>query len=142
MLFLAGTNFPVALEGALKMKAEITYLFAEGTPAELKHGIIALIRPDLPSVFIAPDDSVFSKNVNNIEQVKARKGPIIAVTSGNGAKHLKEVANEIIVLPEAPEYVMPILAVVPLQLLAYHLAVQLGRDVDKPRNLAKSVTVE
>src|SRR5438093_2369590 len=135
-------NYPVALEGALKMK-EITYLFAEGHPsAELKHGIIALIRPDLPSVFIAPDDSVFSKNLNNMEQVKARKGPIIAVTSGNGAKHLKEVANEIIVLPEAPEYVMPILSVVPLQLLAYHLAVQLGRDVDKPRNLAKSVTVE
>ena len=135
-------NFPVALEGALKMK-EITYLFAEGHPsAELKHGIIALIRPDLPSVFIAPDDSVFSKNLNNIEQVKARKGPIIAVTSGNGPKHLKEIANEIIVLPEAPEYVMPILAVVPLQLLAYHLAVELGRDVDKPRNLAKSVTVE
>ena len=135
-------NFPVALEGALKMK-EITYLFAEGHPsAELKHGIIALIRPDLPSAFIAPDDSVFFKNLNNMEQVKARKGPIIAVTSGNGAKHLKEVANEIIVLPEAPEYVMPILSVVPLQLLAYHLAVQLGRDVDKPRNLAKSVTVE
>jgi glucosamine--fructose-6-phosphate aminotransferase (isomerizing) len=135
-------NFPVALEGALKMK-EITYLFAEGHPsAELKHGIIALIRPDLPSVFIAPDDSVFSKNLNNIEQVKARKGPVIAVTSGSGPKHLKQVANEIIVLPEAPEYVMPILAVVPLQLLAYQLAVELGRDIDKPRNLAKSVTVE
>ena len=135
-------NFPVALEGALKMK-EITYLFSEGHPsAELKHGIIALIRPDLPSVFIAPDDSVFSKNLNNIEQVKARKGPVIAVTSGNGPKQLKEVANEIIVLPEAPEYVMPILSVVPLQLLAYHLAVELDRDVDKPRNLAKSVTVE
>jgi glucosamine--fructose-6-phosphate aminotransferase (isomerizing) len=135
-------NFPVALEGALKMK-EITYLFAEGHPsAELKHGIIALIRPDLPSVFIAPDDSVFSKNLNNIEQVKARKGPIIAVTSGHGPKQLREIANDIIVLPEAPEYVMPILSVVPLQLLAYHLAVELGRDVDKPRNLAKSVTVE
>jgi glutamine---fructose-6-phosphate transaminase (isomerizing) len=135
-------NFPVALEGALKMK-EITYLFAEGHPsAELKHGIIALIRSDLPSVFIAPNDAVFSKNLNNIEQVKARKGRIIAVTSGNGAKRLKEVANEIIVLPEAPDCVMPILAVVPLQLLAYHLAVALGRDVDKPRNLAKSVTVE
>src|SRR5213596_1355680 len=135
-------NFPIALEGALKMK-EITYLFAEGHPsAELKHGVIALIRSDLPSVFIAPDDSVFSKNVNNIEQVKARKGPIIALTSGNCAKHLKGIANEIIVLPEAPDYVMPILNVVPLQLLAYHLAVELGRDVDKPRNLAKSVTVE
>ena len=135
-------NFPIALEGALKMK-EITYLFAEGHPsAELKHGIIALIRPDLPSVFIAPDDSVFSKNLNNIEQVKARKGPIIALTSGNCMKHLKGIANDVIVLPEAPDYVMPILAVIPLQLLAYHLAVALGRDVDKPRNLAKSVTVE
>jgi len=135
-------NFPIALEGALKMK-EITYLFAEGHPsAELKHGIIALIRPDLPSVFIAPDDSVFSKNLNNIEQVKARKGPIIALTSGNCMKHLKGIANDVIVLPEAPDYVMPILAVIPLQLLAYHVAVALGRDVDKPRNLAKSVTVE
>jgi glutamine---fructose-6-phosphate transaminase (isomerizing) len=135
-------NFPIALEGALKMK-EITYLFAEGHPsAELKHGIIALVRPDLPSVFIVPDDAVFSKNVNNIEQVKARKGPIIAFTSGNGAKQLKSVADEIIFVPEALDCVMPILAVVPLQLLAYHLAVELGRDVDKPRNLAKSVTVE
>ena len=135
-------NFPIALEGALKMK-EITYLFAEGHPsAELKHGVIALIRPDLPSVFIAPDDSVFSKNLNNIEQVKARKGPIIALTSGNCAKHLKGIADEIVMLPEAPDYLMPILAVIPLQLLAYHLAVELGLDVDKPRNLAKSVTVE
>ena len=135
-------NFPIALEGALKMK-EITYLFAEGHPsAELKHGVIALIRPDLPSVFIAPDDSVFSKNLNNIEQVKARKGPIIALTSGKCARHLKGIANEIVVLPEAPDFAMPILAVIPLQLLAYHLAVKLARDVDKPRNLAKSVTVE
>ena len=135
-------NFPIALEGALKMK-EITYLFAEGHPsAELKHGIIALVRPDLPSVFVVPDDAVFSKNLNNIEQVKARKGPIIALTSGNGPKQLKEIANEIISLPEAPDCVMPILTVIPLQLLAYHLAVELGRDVDKPRNLAKSVTVE
>src|SRR3981189_2355927 len=135
-------NYPIAVEAALKLK-EITYLFAEGHPsAELKHGIIALIRPDLPSVFVAPDDSVFSKNLNNIEQVKARKEPIIAVTSGNGPKQLKGIANEIIVLPEAPEYVMPVLSVVPLQLLAYHLTVELSRDVDKPRNLAKSVTVE
>jgi glucosamine--fructose-6-phosphate aminotransferase (isomerizing) len=135
-------NFPIALEGALKMK-EITYLFAEGHPsAELKHGIIALIRPDLPSIFVAPDDAIFSKNLNNIEQVKARKGPIIAFTSGNGAKQLKGIANEIVSLPDVPDCVMPILTVIPLQLLAYHLAVELGRDVDKPRNLAKSVTVE
>jgi glucosamine--fructose-6-phosphate aminotransferase (isomerizing) len=135
-------NFPIALEGALKLK-EITYLFAEGHPsAELKHGIIALVRPDLPSVFIAPDDAVFSKNVNNMEQVKARKGPIIAVTSGKGGKALKGIANDIIEIPAAHDCVTPILSVIPLQLLAYHLAVELGRDVDKPRNLAKSVTVE
>ncbi|MFN2476576.1 MAG: glutamine--fructose-6-phosphate transaminase (isomerizing) [Chthoniobacterales bacterium] len=135
-------NFPVALEGALKLK-EITYLFAEGHPsAELKHGIIALVRPELPSLFITPDDAVFSKNVNNIEQVKARKGPIIAITSGTCADRLADVADDIVSVPSAPEIVMPILTAIPLQLLAYHLAVELGRDVDKPRNLAKSVTVE
>jgi glutamine---fructose-6-phosphate transaminase (isomerizing) len=135
-------NYPIALEGALKLK-EITYLFAEGHPsAELKHGIIALIRPDLPSIFIAPDDGVFSKNVNNMEQVKARKGPIIAITSGNGAKQLKDLAADIIEVPSTIECLSPVLTVIPLQLLAYHLAVTLGRDVDKPRNLAKSVTVE
>jgi glucosamine--fructose-6-phosphate aminotransferase (isomerizing) len=135
-------NFPVALEGALKMK-EITYIFAEGHPsAELKHGIIALVRPDLPSVFITPDDAVFTKNVNNIEQVKARKGPIIAITSGNGADKLADLAADIITVPSVPDFLSPILNAVPLQLLAYHLAVELGCDVDKPRNLAKSVTVE
>jgi glucosamine--fructose-6-phosphate aminotransferase (isomerizing) len=135
-------NFPVALEAALKLK-EITYLFAEGHPsAELKHGIIALVRPDLPSVFIAPEDAVFSKNVNNMEQVKARKGPVIAVTSGDGADQLRNVANDIITVPKSEDFISPILTVIPLQLLAYHLAVELGRDVDKPRNLAKSVTVE
>jgi glutamine---fructose-6-phosphate transaminase (isomerizing) len=135
-------NYPVALEGALKLK-EITYLFAEGHPsAELKHGIIALIRPDLPSIFIAPDDAVFSKNVNNIEQVKARKGPIIAITSGNGRKQLKDLAADIIEVPATIDCLSPVLTVIPLQLLAYHLAVTLSRDVDKPRNLAKSVTVE
>src|ERR1700682_5369755 len=135
-------NFPIAMEGALKMK-EITYLFADGHPsAELKHGIIALVRPDLPSIFIAPDDAVFSKNLNNIEQVKARKAPIIAITSGTGAERLKDLAADMIEVPSVPDPVSPILTVIPLQLLAYHLAVALGRDVDKPRNLAKSVTVE
>ncbi len=135
-------NYPIALEGALKLK-EITYLFAEGHPsAELKHGIIALVRPDLPSIFIAPDDAVFSKNVNNIEQVKARKGPIIAITSGKGAKQLKDLAADIVEVPSTIDCLSPVLTVIPLQLLAYHLAVALGRDVDKPRNLAKSVTVE
>ena len=135
-------NFPIALEAALKLK-EITYLFAEGHPsAELKHGIIALVRPDLPSVFITPDDAVFSKNLNNIEQVRARKGPVIAITSGAGAERLEKIADDIITVPSVPDFVSPILTVIPLQLLAYHLAVELGRDVDKPRNLAKSVTVE
>ena len=135
-------NYPVALEGALKLK-EITYLFAEGHPsAELKHGIIALVRPELPCVFIAPDDAVFSKNMNNIEQVKARKGPVIAVTSGACGERLAGIADDIITIPSAPEFVTPILSVIPLQLFAYHMAVELGRDVDKPRNLAKSVTVE
>src|SRR5204862_411290 len=105
-------NYPIAVEAALKLK-EVTYLFAEGHPsAELKHGIIALVRPDLPSVFIAPDDAVFSKNVNNIEQVKARKGPVIALTSGNGAKQLRNVADEIISVPEALDCVRPIWPVV------------------------------
>src|SRR5450432_4826273 len=116
-------NFPVALEAALKLK-EITYLFAEGHPsAELKHGIIALVRPDLPSVFIVPDDAVFSKNLNNIEQVRARKGPVIAITSKSGAIKLKGLADDVITLPVVPDYVSPILTVVPLQLLAYHLGV-------------------
>ena len=135
-------NFPIALEAALKLK-EITYLYAEGHPsAELKHGIIALVGSELPSVFIAPDDAVFSKNLNNIEQVRARKGPIIAVTTESGAAKLKGIADDLILVPDAPDVVMPVLTVIPLQLFAYHLAVALGRDVDKPRNLAKSVTVE
>src|SRR4051794_16808311 len=135
-------NFPVALEAALKVK-EITYLYAEGHPsAELKHGIIALVRPDLPSIFIAPDDTVLSKNINNIEQVKARKGPVIVITSGEGAERMRNVADDVITVPSSPEFISPILTVIPLQLFAYHLAVELGRDVDKPRNLAKSVTVE
>jgi glucosamine--fructose-6-phosphate aminotransferase (isomerizing) len=135
-------NFPIALEGALKLK-EITYRFAEGHPsAELKHGTIALVCPELPSIFIAPDDAVFSKNLNNIEQVRARKGPVIAVTTESGAARLKSIADDILSVPAAPDVVMPILTAIPLQLFAYHLAVALGRDVDKPRNLAKSVTVE
>jgi glucosamine--fructose-6-phosphate aminotransferase (isomerizing) len=142
MLFMGRQfNFPVALEGALKMK-EITYIQAEGHPsAELKHGVIALVSPELPSVFIAPEDSVFEKNVSNIEEVKARKGPVIAVAT-EGCKRLDGIADDILFIPPCPDYLSPILAAVPLQLLAYHTAVALGRDVDKPRNLAKSVTVE
>ncbi len=134
-------NFPVALEGALKMK-EISYIHAEGHPsAELKHGVIALISPELPSVVIAPEDSVFDKNVSNMQEVKARKGPVIAIGT-EGCTRLERVADDVIYVPKCPDYLSPILTVIPLQLLAYHLAVKLGCDVDKPRNLAKSVTVE
>jgi glucosamine--fructose-6-phosphate aminotransferase (isomerizing) len=142
MMFLGRQfNYPVALEGALKMK-EISYIHASGYPsAELKHGVIALISPEVPSVFIAPDDAVFDKNVSNIEEVKARKGPVIAIAT-EGAKKIEKVADDVIYIPRCADYVSPILAAIPLQLLAYHTAVKLGCDVDKPRNLAKSVTVE
>jgi glutamine---fructose-6-phosphate transaminase (isomerizing) len=143
MMFLGRQfNYPAALEGALKMK-EISYIHASGHPsAELKHGIIALITPDVPSVVIAPDDSVFEKNVSNIEEVRARKGPIIAIgTEGHEAK-LRQVSDDVITIPACPDYLSPILTSIPLQLLAYYTAAKLGCDVDKPRNLAKSVTVE
>lgn len=134
-------NYPVALEAALKLK-EISYLPASGHPsAELKHGVIALINPDTPSVFIAPQDAVFEKNLSNIEEVKARQGPVIAIGT-EGSHQLERVADEVLYIPAASEFVVPILAIIPLQLLAYHIAVELGCDVDKPRNLAKSVTVE
>jgi len=134
-------NYPIALEGALKLK-EISYKFAEGHPsAELKHGIIALIGPDVPSIMIAPDDAVYDKNINTLEQIKARKGRVIAIAT-EGRKQIASVADDVICIPKCPDFITPILAVIPLQLFAYHLAVKLGCDVDKPRNLAKSVTVE
>jgi glucosamine--fructose-6-phosphate aminotransferase (isomerizing) len=142
MLFMGRQfQFPVALEGALKMK-EISYLHAQGHPsAELKHGVIALIGPDLPSVFIAPDDAVFEKNVSNIEEVRARRGPVIAIGT-EGGPDLSKVADDVILVPRTLDFLMPVLTAIPLQLLSYYTAVQLGCDVDKPRNLAKSVTVE
>jgi len=134
-------NYPIAVEGALKLK-EISYKFAEGHPsAELKHGIIALVRPEVPSVMIMPDDAVFEKNVNNLEQIKARNGKVIAIAT-EGRKDLAKIVDDIIYIPRCPDYVAPILTAIPLQLFAYYLAVHLGCDVDKPRNLAKSVTVE
>jgi len=134
-------NYPIALEGALKLK-EITYKFAEGHPsAELKHGVIALIGPEVPSIMIAPDDAVYEKNVNTLEQIKARKGSVIVIAT-EGRKRIVNLADDIIFIPKCPDYISPVLAAIPLQLFAYHLAVKLGRDVDKPRNLAKSVTVE
>ncbi|MFA5076625.1 MAG: glutamine--fructose-6-phosphate transaminase (isomerizing) [Patescibacteria group bacterium] len=134
-------NFPVALEGALKLK-EISYSHAEGYAAgEMKHGPIALITPDFPVVAICPQDSVYEKNLSNLQEVKARQGRIIALATA-GDKDIQKIADEVIHLPKTLEMLTPFLAVVVLQLLAYEVAVALGRDVDKPRNLAKSVTVE
>ena len=141
-LFLARQiNFPIALEGALKLK-EISYIHAEGYPAaEMKHGPIALVDPRTPSVFICPKNSTYDKVMANIEEVKARKGPVIAVaTEGDDVIHKK--ADDVIYIPDSLECLQPLLTVLPLQLLAYHIAVLRGCDVDKPRNLAKSVTVE
>ncbi len=141
-LFLARQyNFPIALEGALKLK-EISYIHAEGYPAaEMKHGPIALVEPRTPSVFIAPRNSVYDKTMANIEEVKARKGPVIVVASEGDAEIVKKT-DAAIFIPDTLECLQPLLTVIPLQLLAYHIAVLRGCDVDKPRNLAKSVTVE
>ncbi|MHC4644684.1 MAG: glutamine--fructose-6-phosphate transaminase (isomerizing) [Planctomycetota bacterium] len=141
-LFLGrGLNYPVALEGALKLK-EISYIHAEGLPAaEMKHGPIALISDNMPAVFIATGGAQYGKIMGNISEVKARGGKIIVVaTEGDG--NIGEYADHLISVPDSPELLQPILTVVPLQLLAYHAAVLRGHDVDKPRNLAKSVTVE
>jgi len=136
-----GINFPVALEGALKLK-EISYIHAEGYPAaEMKHGPIALIDENMPVVVIATKKGNYDKIVSNIREIKARNGRIIAIVT-EGDKQVAELADHIIEIPEADEVLSPLLATIPLQLLAYHIAVMLGRDVDKPRNLAKSVTVE
>lgn len=136
-----GYNFPVALEGALKLK-EISYIHAEGYPAaEMKHGPIALIDENMPVVFIAPHDEIYEKVISNIEEVRARKGNVIAIAN-SGDEQIKRVANHVIYIPETIPMLTPILSVIPLQLLAYYIAIELGRDVDQPRNLAKSVTVE
>lgn len=136
-----GYNYPVALEGALKLK-EISYIHAEGYPAaEMKHGPIALIDENMPVVFIAPKDEIYEKIVSNIEEVKARKGKVLAITN-EGNEELSNLADHIIYIPETLPILTPILSVIPLQLLAYYTARELNRDIDKPRNLAKSVTVE
>jgi glucosamine--fructose-6-phosphate aminotransferase (isomerizing) len=141
-LFLGrGINYPSALEGALKLK-EVSYVHATGLPAgEMKHGPIALVAENVPVIGIAPRDSVYEKMVSNLAEVKARKG-LLVVVGNAGDKHLEELADIVFPIPQAPEYLNPILVAVPLQLLAYHVAVLRGCDVDKPRNLAKSVTVE
>ncbi len=141
-----GINYPIALEGALKLK-EISYIHAEGYPAgEMKHGPIALIDEDLPIVALAPDDHVFEKMVGNIQEAKARGGQVTVVTNVSHARAFDEILDPVIdvvlTVPDADPLLMPILLTVPLQLLAYHIAVRRGCDVDQPRNLAKSVTVE
>ncbi len=134
-------NFPVALEGALKLK-EISYIHAEGYPAaEMKHGPIALVDPSTPSVFLIPRGGVYDKVILNLEEIKARRGPVIAIASPEDER-VRELADDVIEVPDAPSFLQPIVEAIPLQLLAYHIAVLRGCDVDKPRNLAKSVTVE
>jgi glucosamine--fructose-6-phosphate aminotransferase (isomerizing) len=136
-----GLSFPIALEGALKLK-EISYIHAEGYAAgEMKHGPIALVDDNLPVIVVAPKDDYYEKIVSNIQEVKARKGNVIAiVTEGDVA--LKEMVNDSIEIPDSHPALAPLLAVIPLQMLAYHIALMRGCNVDQPRNLAKSVTVE
>ncbi len=134
-------NFPTALEGALKLK-EISYIHAEGYPAaEMKHGPIALVDEHTPSVFVMPRGFIYDKVMSNVQEIKARGGPVIAIAE-EGDERIAEVADDVIYIPSVAEYLQPIVSVVPLQLLSYHVAVMRGCDVDKPRNLAKSVTVE
>ena len=136
-----GYNFPVALEGALKLK-EISYIHAEGYPAaEMKHGPIALVDENLPVVFIATKDSYHEKIVSNIQEIKARKGKVIAVIT-EGDEIIPGMADDVFYIPEADEIIAPMLSTIPMQLLSYYVGIAKGVDVDKPRNLAKSVTVE
>ena len=137
-----GTSYPLALEGALKLK-EISYIHAEGYAAgELKHGPIALIDETMPVVVIAPYDRMFEKTASNMQEVAARGGRIILLTDPKGRESAAIEAIETLILPEMPATVTPLVYAIPVQLLAYHTAVILGTDVDQPRNLAKSVTVE
>jgi Glucosamine 6-phosphate synthetase, contains amidotransferase and phosphosugar isomerase domains len=136
-----GYNYPIALEGALKLK-EISYIHAEGYPAaEMKHGPIALIDEEMPVVVIAPKRGHYDKILSNIQEVKARKGRVISIVT-EGDKDVKGISDYSFEIPDTEECLVPLLSVIPLQLLAYHIAIAKGRDVDQPRNLAKSVTVE
>ena len=134
-------NFPIALEGALKLK-EISYLHAEGVAGgELKHGPLALVDENFPTLAICPVDSVYQKMISNIQEIKARKGPVIALTTENN-QEIEKLVDDVIYIPKTLEMLTPILSVIPLHLFAYYISVMLGKDVDKPRNLAKSVTIE
>ena len=143
MLYLGrGTGFPIALEGALKLK-EISYIHAEGYAAgEMKHGPIALIDENVPVIVIAPSDDLFDKTASNMQEVIARGGKVVFLSDRRGVEKLGAMAAATIELPEVNAFVAPILYTIPAQLLAYHAAVAKGTDVDQPRNLAKSVTVE
>jgi glucosamine--fructose-6-phosphate aminotransferase (isomerizing) len=137
-----GNCFPIALEGALKLK-EISYIHAEGYAAgEMKHGPIALIDKDVPVIAIVPSGPLFEKTASNLQEAAARSGQVIVFSDEAGAKKLRGIAKETIVMPTVDPFVAPILYAIPVQLLAYHVAVLKGTDVDQPRNLAKSVTVE
>jgi glucosamine--fructose-6-phosphate aminotransferase (isomerizing) len=136
-----GYNYPAALEGALKLK-EISYIHAEGYPAaEMKHGPIALIDNEMPVVALATSDRIYEKTVSNIQEIKARKGKVIAVVT-EGDEVVSSIVDYCIEIPKTLEMFAPIVSAIPLQLFAYYIAVNKGRDVDQPRNLAKSVTVE
>ena len=136
-----GFNYPVALEGALKLK-EISYIHAEGYPAaEMKHGPIALVDEDMPVVFVATHHQLYKKIISNIEEVKSRNGRIIAIVT-EGDEDVKKLAESVIEVPATLPTIVPLLSVIPLQLIAYHVAVDKGLNVDQPRNLAKAVTVE
>jgi glucosamine--fructose-6-phosphate aminotransferase (isomerizing) len=142
-LFLGrGSSFPIAMEGALKLK-EISYIHAEGyASGEMKHGPIALVDDKVPVVVIAPKDFLFKKNISNMQEIMARGGKVLLITDKNGDKSTKEIQIDKIILPNVNEFVQPILYSIPVQLIAYFVAVRKGTDVDQPRNLAKSVTVE
>jgi len=134
-------NFPIAMEGALKLK-EVSYIHAEGYPAgEMKHGPIALISPDMPTVAIVPEDDMYEKMISNIQEIKSRKGPVIAIIT-EGDDNVKDIVDDFIEVPKTLDFLTPVLTVIPCQLLSYYCARYLERDIDKPRNLAKSVTVE
>jgi glucosamine--fructose-6-phosphate aminotransferase (isomerizing) len=137
-----GVHYPIAMEGALKLK-EISYIHAEGYAAgELKHGPIALIDEETPVVVVAPHDALFEKTLSNMQEVNARGGKLIVITDAAGAEAVKEIAQHVILAPACDPFVAPLVYSIPIQLLAYFTAVHKGTDVDQPRNLAKSVTVE
>jgi glucosamine--fructose-6-phosphate aminotransferase (isomerizing) len=134
-------NYPIALEGALKLK-EVSYVHAEGVAGgELKHGPLALVDENFPTIAICPSDSVYEKMISNIEEIKARKGKVIAIAT-EGNEEIKKIVDDVIYIPKTLEMLTPLLSVIPLHLFAYYFSNILGRDIDKPKNLAKSVTVE